>query len=272
VTIPSLLALVAGLYLIILVRYLVVAGASSLLLHWMQPGRPRPIPARRGDRRRDVRLSLQSGLVFAVTGALLLAAQAGGHTRLYAEPLRYGWWYLGLSYLLVLVLQDAYFYGLHRLCHRRWLYRWCHQGHHHSRRPTPWTSFAFDPAEAVLQALFLVVVVLMLPLHTITLLAILTTMTIWAVVNHLGLERLPIAFPHHWLGRWFIGPAHHAIHHQRHDRHFGLYFTFWDKLLGSEDPGFAATWCVDRSGCAVVLPDSRGGAGYVDETLRAPSL
>lgn len=90
-----------------------------------------------------------------------------------------------------------------------------------------------------MQALFLVAVVFLVPLHLITLLALLTTMTIWAVVNHLGTDHLPLSFPHHWLGRWFIGPAHHSLHHQQPQRHFGLYFTFWDWLLGTDDPHYA---------------------------------
>jgi Delta7-sterol 5-desaturase len=55
----------------------------------------------------------------------------------------------------------------------------------------------------------------------------------------LGIDRLPGAFPHHWLGRWFIGPAHHSIHHLRYNMHYGLYFTFWDRLLGTQDPAYA---------------------------------
>ena len=78
----------------------------------------------------------------------------------------------------------------------------------------------------------------MLPLDRGTVPAGLTTMTIWAVVNHLGLEGLPGQFPHHWLGRWMIGPAHHSIHHDHQDKHFGLYFTFWDKLMGTEEHGY----------------------------------
>jgi sterol desaturase/sphingolipid hydroxylase (fatty acid hydroxylase superfamily) len=60
-------------------------------------------------------------------------------------------------------------------------------------------------------------------------------MTAWAVLNHLGLSQLPSTFPHHWLGKWFIGPAHHSIHHLRYTKHYGLYFVFWDKLLNTQD-------------------------------------
>jgi sterol desaturase/sphingolipid hydroxylase (fatty acid hydroxylase superfamily) len=88
----------------------------------------------------------------------------------------------------------------------------------------------------VVQALFLVGVVFAVPLHAVTLVAVLCTMTVWAVVNHLGLDRLPLGFPHHWLGRWFFGPAHHSLHHRRHGVHFGLDFTFWDLVCGTEDP------------------------------------
>jgi lathosterol oxidase len=106
------------------------------------------------------------------------------------------------------------------------------------RYPTPWTSFAFDPLEAIGQSLLLVGIVWFMPLHFITLIAVLTTMTIWAVLTHLGLDRLPALFPHHWLGQWVIGPAHHSIHHHKYTVHFGLYFTFWDRLLGTQDADY----------------------------------
>jgi sterol desaturase/sphingolipid hydroxylase (fatty acid hydroxylase superfamily) len=86
--------------------------------------------------------------------------------------------------------------------------------------------------------MFLVGVVWLVPLHLGTILAVLTTMTIWAVVNHLGLEQLPVRFPHHWLGRWIIGPAHHSVHHDHQNKHFGLYFTFWDWVFGTEDGAY----------------------------------
>ena len=97
-------------------------------------------------------------------------------------------------------------------------------------------------SEALIQGLFLVGIVFLLPLHYTTLIAVLMTMTAWAVVNHLGLELLPLSFPHHWLGRWCIGPAHHSIHHRKYNLHYGLYFTFWDKLLGTHDPSYEQTF------------------------------
>jgi sterol desaturase/sphingolipid hydroxylase (fatty acid hydroxylase superfamily) len=189
----------------------------------------------------DIQLSVMSTIVFALTTSALMVFQERGLTQLYGRVQDHPWWYLPVSYGAVLLLQDGYFYATHRLFHHPALYGWFHQGHHRSRQPTPWTSFAFDPLEAVVQALFLIGIVMLIPLHFVTLLAVLTTMTVWAIVNHLGLEVLPLHFPHHWLGRWVIGPAHHSIHHRRHGSHYGLYFTLWDRVFGSEDPAYAAS-------------------------------
>jgi Delta7-sterol 5-desaturase len=191
---------------------------------------------------RDIKLSVLSSVVFAIAAAFILTEHSWGITLIYSYPQQYGLWYLGVSYGAVLVLQDAYFYFTHRLFHHPAIFHWLHQGHHRSRYPTPWTSFAFDPLEAIVASLFLVGIVFILPLHFITLIAVMTTMTVWAVLNHLGIDRLPGSFPHHWLGKWFIGPAHHSIHHLRYNLHYGLYFTFWDKLLGTQDPNYEKTF------------------------------
>jgi Delta7-sterol 5-desaturase len=232
---------------IILLRYFLVAGGTYLCLYLpcsqslidqtaAPLGQYLPHPWR--SIQRDIQLSVLSAGVFALAAALIMSAYSSGITRLYSDSQQYGLWYLGISYGGVLILQDAYFYFTHRLFHQPALFSWLHKGHHRSRYPTPWTSFAFDPLEAIVQALFLAAIVFLIPLHFITLLAVLTTMTVWAVLNHIGIDRLPLSFPHHWLGKWFIGPAHHSIHHLKYTLHYGLYFTFWDNLLGTTDPNY----------------------------------
>lgn len=233
-------------FAIIVARYFLVAGLPYWWLYVHRPARSvsgggpqamaRPPSARSIGA--DIRLSVHSSAVFALAAAAVLHLHSLGLTRLYSKPDQHGLWYLAVSYLLVLLLQDGFFYATHRLCHHPALFAWMHRGHHRSSQPTPWTSFAFDLPEALLQALFLLLIVVWLPLHPITLMAVLSTMTVWALVNHLGLHHLPRGFPHHWLGRWMIGPAHHGLHHRHGNRHFGLYFTFWDRLLGTEDPTY----------------------------------
>jgi lathosterol oxidase len=228
---------------IILFRYFLAAGStywffySPVSASFINASVPYQPPSWRIIRH-DIKLSVISAGVFALAALGILAAYEQGLTRLYSNPQQYGLWYLGVSYGLVLMLQDTYFYFTHRWFHHPKLFRWVHQGHHRSRYPTPWTSFAFDPLEAIVQSLFLLAIVFVIPLHIVTLVAVLTTMTVWAVLTHLGLDRLPALFPHHWLGRWVIGPAHHSIHHLKYTVHYGLYFTLWDRLLGTQDAGY----------------------------------
>ncbi len=230
---------------IILVRYFVIAGGTYWYFYrWYRHPDRHAAPTR--SIQQDIELSVLATGIFALAAAAIMWAYGGGYTQLYSDATQYGLWYLGVSYVGVLLLQDAYFYFTHRLFHQPKLFRWWHQGHHRSRQPTPWTSFAFDPLEAIVQAAFLIALVFLMPLHFITLIAVMTTMTVWAVLNHLGVDRLPIDFPHHWLGRWFIGPAHHSVHHRKYSYHYGLYFTFWDKWLGTQDPNYEPQFDVDR--------------------------
>lgn len=229
---------------IIGLRYFLMAGGAYCLFY--QPFKsiesvslPKSLSPTWQAIKHDIQLSIISSAIFAIAAASIVTAYNLGITRLYSDGDRYGLWYLGASYIIVLILQDTYFYFTHRFFHHPLLFSWLHQGHHQSRHPTPWTSFAFDPLEAIVQSLFLMAIAFIIPLHFITLIAVLTTMTIWAIVNHLGLDRLPLTFPHHWLGNWFIGPAHHSIHHLKYTKHYGLYFTFWDKFLNTEDLNYS---------------------------------
>ena len=154
---------------IILARYLILAGAT----HWFLYGAfGASAPATHLDSvtltdlstiqplwpsiQRDIKLSITSSIIFALSAAAVITAYQAGGTCLYTDINQYSLWYLGTSYIVILVLQDTYFYFLHRLFHHPRLFHWWHQGHHKSHQPTPWTSFAFDLPEAIAQAAFLV--------------------------------------------------------------------------------------------------------------------
>lgn len=232
----------AAFFGLILSRYFAVAGGAYLLFYtnFSQAGlswvgrRLRSQPPKAESIRRDIRLAVVSTLIFATAAAFVIWRYDQGATRLYANLRHYGYGYAAFSFGLVLVLQDTYFYFMHRAFHQPFLFEHFHAGHHRSGEPTPWTSFAFDPAEAVLQAAFLVGITFVIPLNFVVLVALLLTMTIWPVITHLGFQ-LPSAYSRHWLSRWLIGPTHHAIHHRKYRLHYGLYFTVWDRLLGTQD-------------------------------------
>lgn len=228
---------------IILIRYFLIAGGAYWFFYFSggksyvkQGLRLKPLVWK--SIRQDVQLSVLSAAIFALCGASIVSAYNSEITLLYASIGEYGLWYLGVSFIAVLMLQDAYFYFIHRAFHHPFLFKWFHQGHHRSGDPTPWTSFAFDPLEAIIQALFLLGIVFIIPLHFLTLVSILVIMSVWTVWNHLGLELFPKSFARHWLGKWFIGSTHHSIHHRKYMVHYGLYFTLWDRLFGTQDPNY----------------------------------
>ncbi len=221
---------------IILIRYFLIAGGAYWLFYSNSKS---SVENSHSDAiadpnykaiKKDIILSIYTTVALAICAALVMTVYDSGATQLYNSLDRYGIVYLVLSFLGIILLQDTCFYFFHRLFHHPSLYRWFHRGHHRSKHPTPWTSFALDFPEALVQGLFLVAVVFVVPLHIYVLTLLLMTMTIWALVNHLGFEVFP-SFPDRWLGKWLISSDHHSLHHRISTRHYGLYFTFWDRLL-----------------------------------------
>jgi sterol desaturase/sphingolipid hydroxylase (fatty acid hydroxylase superfamily) len=164
----------------ILARYFFIAGGAYWLFYRVLGkfsairSLRRSVPLNQAIYR-EILFSMMSGVIFALGAALVMTEYDSGHTLLYQNLGHYGLWYLGVSFIAVLILQDGYFYGLHRLIHHPKLFKWMHFGHHRSGDPTPWTSFAFDLPEALAQAFFFVGVVFIIPLHFVTLIALLLT-------------------------------------------------------------------------------------------------
>ncbi|MEL6552346.1 MAG: sterol desaturase family protein [Cyanobacteria bacterium J06621_11] len=188
--------------------------------------------------RHDVVLSLWSSAIFAICAAIMTSVYELGYTRLYLESDRYSGWYIAFSLGLVIFLQDTYFYFTHRLAHHPKCYRWLHKGHHHSNNPTPLTAFSFDPGEALLQAIYLMAAVCLIPMHITVLCAVVLVMTLGALIHHFSLRMFQPSALGSWLGSWMVGPMHHWFHHRKYNVHYGLYFTFWDKLLGTHHHGY----------------------------------
>lgn len=230
------------LWVSVFLRYVLVAGAFYVIFYiffkekyWHRKISKR---LRRANQHwKEIFWSACSALIFAVAGLGLLWLWQEGYTNLY----------MGNEYsivvtlgglLLALLLHDTYYYWLHRWMHRPKVYKWFHRVHHDSIVTSPWTSFSFHPLECLLQAIFVPFMVIFLPMHVGAVLAMLTIMTVTAVINHLDIEIYPKHFEQHWIGKWIIGATHHSLHHKRFIKNYGLYFTFWDKWMKTESPEF----------------------------------
>lgn len=172
----------------------------------------------------------------------------------YERVADYGWWYTLLSLPLLLVLHDSYFYWVHRAMHHPVLFRRMHRIHHLSRTPTPWAAYSFAPAEALMMALFMPAMLALIPLHGVVIFIFLALMIVRNAMGHSGIE-----FHHQ---RWIDTPlditttiTHHDMHHQHLNGNFGLYFTWWDRWMGTELPGYHAAFRAATSG--VPVPNGR---------------
>src|SRR5271156_823139 len=225
--------------LAIAARYLLVVWAVYALVWGRKDGR---VTGRRLNRdrpkaatiRHELKLSLLSSWIYALPAALVFEIWRRGGTLVYLNVDRYGVAWLFVSGALYLVIQDTYYYWLHRLMHQRAVFRYVHAGHHRSRQPTPFASFSFDWAEAALNAWLLPALTFVIPVHPAVIVALLTIMTIAAVLNHAGAELLPDWLVRGPLGAWLISATHHSVHHSHYGANFGLYFRFWDRAMGTD--------------------------------------
>ena len=233
------LATFAGLSAIIIARYFLIVGP----IHWMlwhgQPKRARRLSRREPTRAtitNEIKLSVISSFIYAAPAAVVLEMWKAGGTAIYGGmpdgPL--GWLWLPASALLYLFAQDTWFYATHRAMHHPKLFKHTHAGHHRSVQPTPWASFSFDPIEAVSSAWLLPVMALFVPIHWAVAVLILMAMTINSVFNHAGWEVYPRRWVEGWWGRHVITASHHNLHHTKFTGNYGLYFRFWDKVLGTD--------------------------------------
>lgn len=237
--IGALLLTTLALSVIIALRYLLIAG-TAYWLFWggeAQRRRSRQLsrrPPKAQTIRHEVIASLIATPIYAFPAAAALVGFQHGYTRLYLDPAAYGWWWIPVSAAIYLLAHDAFYYWLHRGLHHRRVFGWAHRGHHQSLDPTPFASFSFDPAEALLTAWFLPALTLFIPIELWVALGLLMLMTMTAVMNHAGREVWPAAWLRHPVGRQLISATHHDHHHKAYNRNFGLYFRWWDKLCGTD--------------------------------------
>ncbi len=189
---------------------------------------------RKDQLKKEIYWSMWSSLIFGFFGALLFFFWQKDWTAIYTDVNQYGLWYLPVSFIVLALIHETYYYWIHRAMHHPKIFRKVHKVHHDSLVPSPWTAFSFHPWESLLEALIVPAILLLLPVHIFVLLAYLIFMTLSSVINHLDIEVYPKAFINSPFGKWFIGATHHHYHHAEFKTNYGLYFTFWDRWMKTE--------------------------------------
>jgi len=183
---------------------------------------------------KEIYWSTISGFVFGIFILFSYYLFEIDETLIYSDVSKYGIWYIFLSVFIVLLLQDTYYYWTHRWMHKPKIYKYFHLVHHKSVHSTVWTSFSFHPLETIVQALLLPILICILPLHFYAIITVLSIMTISATINHAGVEVYPTGTLGKWFKQIFIGATHHDFHHTKFNYNYGLYFTFWDRVMKTE--------------------------------------
>lgn len=184
--------------------------------------------------RHDLRQSLSTFIVFAVMDIALVYLEKEGFTPMYYNINHYGWAWLLASLVLMLILNDTFFYWAHRAMHHPKLFRLVHKVHHKSTDPSPLTSFAFHPSEAVVENIMPFLLPFVMPLHF----GVILTWQILDMLNnvlaHLGYEVYPKTWTKIPFLKYKTTSTHHNMHHQLFNGNYALYFTWWDKWMGTE--------------------------------------
>jgi sterol desaturase/sphingolipid hydroxylase (fatty acid hydroxylase superfamily) len=133
---------------------------------------------------------------------------------------------------IALVAVDLLDYAVHRAMHRFEVLWAFHRIHHSQQVLTVATAFRFHPAEQLVSALLYATLFYFLALTA-------TSAVIFAVVARvvLWLTHADLDLSFGWIGRLFVSPRFHSLHHstapEHRDRNFGSVLSVWDFAFGT---------------------------------------
>jgi lathosterol oxidase len=228
-------------------RYIILAGLAYLIFYviWKEKWTHKKIQQRFPGKERiwfEIKYSMLNMIIFVITGLGVAAMTKMGIAHFYKNISDYGWGYFFISIIIMIFLHDTYFYWAHRFMHIKKLYPYVHKVHHQSINPTPWAAFSFHPIEGFLEAAIVPIIVLIMPVHGLAIFIFVLFSTILNVLGHLGFEIYPKGFTQNKWWWWNNTSTHHNMHHSLFDCNYGLYFNFWDKLMGTNHEKYHETF------------------------------
>lgn len=228
-------------------RYVIAASVMAMIV-WLvrqTPWRRFVIQARSAsgaDYARELLTSFRTVLVYGVVISVTWWASNNGWIAGY----RFGHFEVTqlLTFLVPMLLaHDTYFYWTHRAMHSKLLFRHFHRTHHRSVTPTPFAAYAFNVGEAFVQVGFVPLWLVFIETPGEVFLLFVMVQIVRNVMGHCGVEVHPRGMADHWFWGLFNTTTHHDLHHNGSFSHnYGLYFTWWDRLMGTEHPEYRQTF------------------------------
>lgn len=225
-------------------RYMILATLAFVIAYWLLRNtiRGRKIQLKFPktiDYLREIGFSALTIFVMAFIPFLILENPSiAKHTKFYMDIHEYGMTWFVLAFPVMALIHDTYFYWMHRLIHHPAIFKWVHLVHHKSTNPSPFAAYAFHPLEAILEAGIFVVFVLTIPVNKFHLIFFFLFQIVYNVYGHCGWELYPKGFNKHWIGKWINTSVNHNQHHQYFKGNYGLYFLFWDRMMGTIRPDY----------------------------------
>lgn len=191
------------------------------------------------DYARELGFSTLSVIIFSIPPLVMLYSNSiRPHTTFYKHIDQYSTAWFILAFPVMIIMHDTYFYWIHRLMHLPVLFKKVHLVHHKSTNPSPWAAYAFHPLEAFAESFIFVIFLFTIPVHSIHLTLFFVLSLVYNVYGHLGFEIYPKGFNKQWFGKWINTSVSHNQHHQYFKGNYGLYFTIWDRLMGTLRPDY----------------------------------
>ncbi len=226
-----------------LFRYFLICGGGFwlfwiVLANKLGHRRIQDTPPPRSANWGELRDSVYSTLVIAVVTAVSLYLNEQGWLKIYMDPLELGVPWLVFTLVLFVFGFDTYFYWTHRAMHHARLFKRVHATHHAFTDPSPLAAYSFTAWEALTYAVFTPLVVLVIPVNFWVLLVAGSWFSLASAGVHLGYELAPSWWGKSPLTRWIGTSTMHNMHHEHTDYNFALYFTFWDRTMGTMHPDY----------------------------------
>ncbi|MGJ8590900.1 MAG: sterol desaturase family protein [Aquaticitalea sp.] len=234
----------------IILNYILYAGVAYLVLYvafknqFMQKKIQKRFP-QWSIIKFEIFHSCLTAMIFGAV-AIITLKYLHPYTNIFTDKNEYGLVYYYLTLPLMFVIHDAYFYWTHRLMHIPVIYKYIHKTHHVSINPTPFSSYSFHPVEAVVESGIILVIAFTLPVSPSALLFFLFCQFLYNVYGHSGYEIMPKKIHKTWLGKWVNTSFAHNMHHRHFSKNYGLYFLFWDRVMGTLHDKYDERFAVAR--------------------------
>lgn len=191
--------------------------------------------------KRELKNSIYTLLVGVFLSTIVLYFSTKGYAKIYTNISEYNIIWAFSSFLILLIIDDTWFYWCHRLLHHPKLFRLIHFEHHKSTDVNPFTSLSFHFLEPFLLSFWIIPVSFFVPVYA----PVLGIIQLWGLLDniksHLGYE----FYPHWWNKsalRFLTSSTHHNMHHSKFHGNYGVHFRFWDKLLKTEFNDYESTF------------------------------